>query len=228
MKKKPEHIAFIMDGNGRWAKKKLLPRKVGHREGVIIMREVINICSEYEFKVVSFYAFSTENWNRPEGEINALFAMLKEFAIKEIPKLASNNLVVRFMGDLSRLPKDVKDAIDSSISKCEGNTGLIVNIGMNYGGRDEIVSAVNKLMADGVTHVDIDMINNALYTGDLIDPDIMVRSSGEIRLSNFMLWQLAYTELFFREELWPDFDRKIIDEIIKEYYSRDRRFGKVK
>ena len=224
----PKHIAFIMDGNGRWAKKKLLPRKAGHREGVMAMRRVIDICGNYGVEIVSFYAFSTENWSRPKEEIKALFSMVKSFAKKEIPKLASDNIVVRFMGDLSRLPEDVREAIEISTSQCEGNTGLIINIGINYGGRDEIVYAVNKLIASGVTSVDIPTLNNALYTGDLCDPDIMVRSSGEVRLSNFMLWQLAYSEFIFRDELWPDFDKKIIDEILVEYSTRDRRYGKVK
>lgn len=224
----PTHIAFIMDGNGRWAKKRMLPRSAGHREGVKAMREVVEICAEYGVKVVSFYAFSTENWSRPQNEIDALFDMLKTFSEKEVPKYAKRNFVVRYMGDLSRLPDDVRDAVETSVALCNGNTGTVVNIGINYGGRDEIAHAVNKLIADGKTSVTVENISSALYTQGLPDPDLMVRSSGEVRLSNFMLWQLAYTEFVFRPEFWPDFDRKVIDEILLEYSGRDRRFGKVK
>ena len=224
----PKHIAFIMDGNGRWAKKRMLPRKLGHREGVKAMRRVIDACKDFGVEIVSFYAFSTENWSRPQDEIDALFGMVKSFATSEIPKLAKNNFVVRFMGDLSMLPEDVRCAIEESIENCSDNTGLVINIGLNYGGRDEIVHAVNSIIADGIKSVDINSLSKYMYTGDLADPDLMVRSSGEERLSNFMLWQLAYSELVFRDELWPDFDKGIIEKVILEYSSRDRRYGKVK
>lgn len=224
----PTHIAFIMDGNGRWAKKRLMPRSYGHREGVKAMRDVIEICSNYGIKIVSFYAFSTENWSRPKEEVDTLFSMLKSFTEKELPKYAKRNFVVRFMGDISKLPQDVKDAINKNIELCKNNTGTIVNIGINYGGRDELCHAVNTLLERGVKMVTVDDISKALYTHDLPDPDLMVRSSGECRLSNFMLWQLAYSEFVFTDVLWPDFNKKVIDDILVEYSKRDRRFGKVK
>lgn len=222
----PEHIAFIMDGNGRWAKNKHLPRSVGHREGVASMRRVVEACYVKGVKVVSFYAFSTENWSRPKEEIETLFGMLEKFAKSEIPKYAKRNFIIRVMGDLSALPSNVSNALQENMKLCEGNNGMIVNLGINYGGRDEIVYAVEKILEKGLD-VTKENISKNLYTGDLPDPDLMVRSSGEVRLSNFMLWQLSYAEMIFLDTLWPDFDEKTVDEIINQYNKRDRRFGRV-
>lgn len=223
----PKHIAFIMDGNGRWAKKRMLPRKAGHKEGVQAMRKVVEACHDRGVKVVSFYAFSTENWQRPQEEIDALFAMLEKFAKSEIPKYAKRNFVIRIMGDIEPLPESVKNALKENIALCEGNDGIVVNLGINYGGRDEIINAVKQMVAKGEEITKQNLSNN-LYTSGLPDPDLMVRSSGEVRLSNFMLWQLSYSEMIFVDTLWPDFDEKTIDEIIQKYNKRDRRFGKVK
>lgn len=222
----PANIAFIMDGNGRWAKNKHLPRSVGHREGVTSMRRVVEACYAKGVKVVSFYAFSTENWSRPKEEIETLFGMLEKFAKSEIPKYAKRNFIIRVMGDLSALPQNVSKALQDNMKLCEGNDGMIVNLGINYGGRDEIVFAVNQLLQKGL-EVTKENIGKNLYTSDLPDPDLMVRSSGEVRLSNFMLWQLSYSEMIFLETLWPDFDEKTVDEIINQYNKRDRRFGRV-
>lgn len=223
----PEHIAFIMDGNGRWAKKRLLPRKAGHKEGVKAMRTVVEACFKKGVKVVSFYAFSTENWNRPEDEVSALMDMIEKFAITEIPKYAKRNFVVRVMGDLDRLPENAKKALEDGMTLCKGNDGMVVNIAINYGGRDEIVYACRKLAKSG-EEITKESISANLYTAGLPDPDLLVRSSGEVRLSNFMLWQLSYAEMIFIDKLWPDFDEQTIDEIITQYNKRDRRFGKVK
>lgn len=222
----PKHIAFIMDGNGRWAKNKHLPRSVGHREGVTAMRKVVEACHDRGVNVVSFYAFSTENWSRPKEEIDTLFDMLEKFAKSEIPKYAKRNFIVRAMGDLSALPANVSTALQDNMKLCDGNTGMVVNLGINYGGRDEIVHAVKKLVEKGI-EVTKENISDNLYTCGLPDPDLMVRSSGEVRLSNFMLWQLSYSEMIFVDTLWPDFDAKTIDEIICQYNKRDRRFGRV-
>ena len=222
----PKHIAFIMDGNGRLAKNKHLPRSVGHREGVTSMRRVVEACYEKGVQVVSFYAFSTENWSRPKEEIKTLFSMLEKFAKSEIPKYAKRNFIIRCMGNLSELPDNVRIALESNMKLCDGNDGMVVNLGINYGGRDEIVYAVKKLIDKGL-EVNKQNISSNLYTADIPDPDLMVRSSGEVRLSNFMLWQLSYSEMLFLDTLWPDFDGKTVDEIIKQYNKRDRRFGRV-
>lgn len=222
----PKHIAFIMDGNGRWAKNKHLPRSMGHREGVLAMRKVVEACYKRGVEIVSFYAFSTENWSRPKEEIETLFDMLEKFAKSEIPKYAKRNFIIRVMGDLTALPKNVSDALQDNMKLCDGNDGMIVNLGINYGGRDEIVHAVNQLLAKGLQPT-VQNISDNLYTSGLADPDLMVRSSGEVRLSNFMLWQLSYSEMIFVDTLWPDFDSKTIDEIIAQFNKRERRFGRV-
>lgn len=222
----PQHIGFIMDGNGRWAKKRLLPRNAGHKQGVKAMQKVIDLANEYGIKAVSFYAFSTENWSRPQNEINALFNMIKSFATKELPHYAANNFVIKYMGDLSKLPQDIQLTLENSVEETKNNTGTIVNIGINYGGQDEIIYAVKELISSGV-EITKENLAKFMYTADLPDLDLIVRSSGEKRLSNFMLWQSAYAELTFTEEFWPDFDRDILDKILTEYSNRNRRFGKI-
>ena len=223
----PRHIAFIMDGNGRWAKKRLLPRKAGHKAGVKALARVIDACAELGVECVSFYAFSTENWKRPQDEIDALFGMVKQFADNELQTYADRNMRVRFMGDLSRLPEETRESISKVESAVAGNTGMVVNIGLNYGGRDEIAHAVARLVESG-DDITVENIGKYLYTSGLPDPDIIVRSSGEERLSNFMLWQCAYSEFVFVDDYWPDFDKKTIDNIIEIYNKRSRRFGGLK
>ncbi len=189
-----KHIAFIMDGNGRWAKKRLLPRKVGHREGVKALERVINACEKRGIKEVSFYAFSTENWSRPQEEIDALFDMVRKFADNELKSYVERNMTVRFMGDVTKLPKDTLDALNKITSAVRQNgEGMVVNIGLNYGGRDEIVTAV-KALVDSGEEITKENIESRLYTKGMSDPDVIVRSSGEKRLSNFMLWQSAYLQ----------------------------------
>lgn len=225
--KELKHIAFIMDGNGRWAKQRLMPRKYGHSEGVKAMKRVIEAADEYGIEAVSFYAFSTENWSRPQDEVESLFKMVDKFARDELEYYAEKGYRVRIMGDISRLPESTANALNSIIKRTAKNTGLTVNIGLNYGGRDEIIRAVNKLVKSGES-VAMDSISMALDTSGMPDPDIIVRSAGEQRLSNFMLWQAAYSEFIYRKEYWPSFDRDTLKGIIEEYSTRDRRFGKIK
>lgn len=225
--KELKHIAFIMDGNGRWAKQRLMPRKYGHSEGVKAMKRVIEAADEYGIEAVSFYAFSTENWSRPQDEVESLFKMVDKFAKDELEYYAEKGYRVRIMGDISRLPESTANALNSIIERTAKNTGLTVNIGLNYGGRDEIIRAVNKLIESG-NAVTMDSLSTALDTSGMPDPDVIVRSAGEQRLSNFMLWQAAYSEFIYRKEYWPSFDKDILKGIIEEYSTRDRRFGKIK
>lgn len=225
--KELKHIAFIMDGNGRWAKQRLMPRKYGHSEGVKAMKRVIEAADEYGIEAVSFYAFSTENWSRPQDEVDSLFKMVDKFAKDELEYYAEKGYRVRIMGDISRLPENTANALNSIIERTANNTGLTVNIGLNYGGRDEIIRAVNKLIESGKA-VTMESLSTALDTSGMPDPDIIVRSAGEQRLSNFMLWQAAYSEFIYRKEYWPSFDKEILKGIIEEYSTRDRRFGKIK
>ncbi len=224
----PRHIAFIMDGNGRWAKKRMLPRKLGHREGVKALRRMVDECEKAGIEMVSFYAFSTENWTRPQEEIDALFKMVGEFAEKNLSEYVRRGFRIMFMGDITKLPADTVAALKKILDQAKDNKGMIVNIALNYGGRDEILRAVNRILDSGVREIDMQTLSDCMYTGGLPDPDVIVRSSGEKRLSNFMLWQAAYAELFFVDDLWPDFDSAIFEKILREYSQRDRRYGNVR
>lgn len=224
----PNHIAFIMDGNGRWAKSKGLPRKVGHKFGVEALKVVIDECNKLGVKFVTFYAFSTENWSRPQDEIEALFEMIKKFAQNELEDYIKKGYRVNILGDLTQLPVDTCDCLLAIIKKSIDNKGIVVNIAINYGGRQEIVFAINKILQSGVREVDMQMVEDCLYTAGQPAPDVIVRSSGEKRISNFLLWQCAYSEFVFVDEHWPDFDKKMLNNIIEEYSKRERRFGKVR
>ncbi|MBE5762871.1 MAG: isoprenyl transferase [Clostridiales bacterium] len=224
----PKHIAFIMDGNGRWAKKRALPRKAGHKAGVDALKKVIEECQARGVQMCSFYAFSTENWKRPQDEINAIFKLVEDFAANELKKYVDKNYRVMCMGDLSLLPQKTQDSLKEIVDSGKNNTGMIVNIAINYGGRQEIVNAINYILQSGINKVDEQMVSDCIYTAGLPDPDIIVRTSGEERISNFMLWQLAYSEFLFIDTLWPDMDKKDIDYIINEYSKRNRRFGDIK
>ena len=224
----PRHIAFIMDGNGRWAKKRILPRKLGHREGVKALRRMVDECEKAGIEMVSFYAFSTENWTRPQEEIDALFKMVGEFAEKNLSEYVRRGFRIMFMGDITKLPADTVAALKKILDQAKDNKGMIVNIALNYGGRDEILRAVNRILDSGVREIDMQTLSDCMYTGGLPDPDVIVRSSGEKRLSNFMLWQAAYAELVFVDDLWPDFDSAIFEKILREYSQRDRRYGNVR
>ena len=217
-----------MDGNGRWAKKRALPRKAGHKAGVDALKKVIEACQARGVQMCTFYAFSTENWKRPQDEIDAIFKLVEVFAEKELQKYVDKNYRVMYMGDLSLLPKVTQEALKKIADSGKNNTGMIVNIALNYGGRQEIVNAVNYVLQSGVSKIDEQMLSDCMYTAGLPDPDVIVRTSGEERISNFMLWQLAYSEFLFLDTLWPDMDAKEIDYIIEEYSKRNRRFGDIK
>ena len=223
----PTHIAFIMDGNGRWAKRRLMPRKYGHKMGVEALKRVIAACDKLGVKEVSFYALSTENWSRPKDEIDALLGMIKKFADEEMKEYVDKNYRVRFMGELHRLPEETQKALESIAAAAMNNTGIVVNIGINYGGRDEIARAAAKV-AERNLSVTAENIDAYLDTAGMHDPDIIVRCAGEKRLSNFMLWQSAYSEFVFVDDFWPDFGEETVLRIIREYSGRERRFGGLK
>lgn len=229
----PQHIAIIMDGNGRWAKKRMLPRVAGHRKGVEVLRDVIKTSSELSVKYLTLYAFSTENWNRPKAEVKALMSLLVEFLRNEIAELHKNNVKICMLGDIDGLPGHAKAAIIDAIEKTKKNGGLQVNIAINYGSRTEIVNAI-KLMSKNISEgrlsidaIDEDLVSSYLDTGGIPDPDMLIRTSGEYRISNFLLYQIAYTELVFTKDdvYWPEFKRDIFLEAILEYQSRTRRYG---
>lgn len=223
----PTHIAFIMDGNGRWAKRRLMPRKYGHKMGVEALKRVIAACDKLGVKEVSFYALSTENWSRPKDEIDALLGMIKKFADEEMKEYVDKNYRVRFMGELHRLPEETQKALESIAAAAMNNTGIVVNIGINYGGRDEIARAAAKVTERNLP-VTAENIDAYLDTAGMHDPDIIVRCAGEKRLSNFMLWQSAYSEFVFVDDFWPDFGEETVLRIIREYSGRERRFGGLK
>lgn len=224
--KLPHHIAFIMDGNGRWASKRLLPRKAGHREGVKVMRNVISDCVHMGIKVVSLFAFSTENRKRPDDEVRALMQLIRDNIYDMLKELISEGVKVVFMGDLSYFDADIRESLDKVLYESKDGQKAVVNIGLNYGSRDEIIRAVNQCVREG-KEVDEAAFTSHLYTADLPDPDLIVRSSGECRLSNFMLYQAAYSEIVVSDALWPDFNKKELLSVLTEYSKRNRRFGKV-
>lgn len=216
-----KHIAFIMDGNGRWASKRMLPRPVGHKQGAATFKKVVTNCFELGIKVVTVYAFSTENWKRPQTEIDAIIKLLKEYIIDGIN---DGNVKINFIGDKQSLPRELVDLLLDAEEKTKDKT-KILNIAFNYGGRNEIVNACNKLIKDGKTDITEQDISDNVYTAGLPEPDLIVRTAGEYRLSNFLLWQSAYSELYFTNVYWPDFDKKQLDLAIQSFYSRKRRFG---
>lgn len=231
----PAHIAIIMDGNGRWAKARKLPRLSGHNAGMKAMKEIVKESSKLGVKHLTVYAFSTENWNRSEEEVSGIFKLVVAYVKKELAELHKNNVKVSILGDYSKLPKDAKDSLDTALAKTKDNTGLCFNIALNYGARAEIVSAAKQCAKSVLSgEIDIDDIteeyfSTKLYTGKNIpsipDPELLIRTSGEIRLSNYLLWQCAYSEFVFSEVMWPDFTPEIYRSCIEEYQKRDRRFG---
>jgi undecaprenyl diphosphate synthase len=223
----PTHIAIVPDGNGRWAAKRGLPRLAGHREGALNMARMIEYISEYPIKYVTFYGFSTENWNRPESEVNGLFKLVEHFIDEQLNKINEKNIRVRHIGRLSGLPVSLQNAIQKAMSLTANNSGMTLGIAYNYGGRAEILDAVTKLMTDPNRPAQLDekSFSHYLYTGDMPDVDLLIRTSGEARLSNFLLWQAAYSEYYFTDVLWPDFGKKDIEKALSEYSRRNRRFG---
>lgn len=229
----PHHVAIIMDGNGRWAKQKGLPRVAGHREGMKVVNKIVRKSNDIGVKVLTLYAFSTENWKRPKPEVEFLMKLPELYLDKELPKLIEQNVKVRLMGRRENLPEHTLRAVDTAIEQTKENTGLILNFALNYGSRAEIIDAVQSIAKDvhagAITHESIDesVIASYLMTKDLPDPDLLIRTSGEMRLSNFMLWQLAYSEFCFTDVLWPDFTEKHFMEAVHAYQQRGRRYGGV-
>ena len=226
----PEHIAIIMDGNGRWAKAKNRPRLFGHNAGMKTLKKIVRASSDAGIKILTVYAFSTENWKRSKEEVDGLMNIAIEYFKKEIGELHQNNVKVNVIGNLAGLNTKVREAAENAMVITAQNTGLTLNIALNYGGRDDIVFAVKELIRAGVSADEVteQSINDHLYTKGQPDPDLLIRTGGESRYSNFMLWQVAYTELAFTDIYWPDFDVEKYYEIIENYQKRDRRYGSVK
>jgi undecaprenyl diphosphate synthase len=223
----PRHIAIIMDGNGRWAKKRNLPRVAGHREGINSVREVVRVCGEIGVEYLTLYTFSRENWKRPQSEVSALMTLLVHTIRKEVKELNKNNVQLLTIGSLEDLPEDARKAMEEAKEVLKNNTGLKLNLALSYSGRSEILHAINRLLSKGVSHVDENVFSQELYTAAIPDPELLIRTSGESRISNFLLWQLAYTEIHVSQVLWPDFREKELLEAIADYQKRERRFGKV-
>ncbi len=227
----PRHVAIIMDGNGRWAKKRFLPRALGHREGAEAVRRTVKAAGEIGIGYLTLYAFSSENWKRPADEVDDLMGLLRLYLRNEVRELNDSHVRIRFIGSRERLSDDVLKLIDESEHLTAGNTGLTLVIALNYGAQAEIVSAVQHIAAQvargelAAEAIDEAMITRHLFTSDMPDPDLIIRTSGEQRLSNFLLWQAAYSELVFVETLWPDFDRAALEAAIADYRNRERRYG---
>ena len=228
----PAHIAIIMDGNGRWARRRSLPRVAGHRAGVEPVRITVETCARLGIEVLTLYAFSVENWKRPRGEVDTLWRLLRFYLRREVPEMMKNNIRFNALGRLEALSPQVRAELDEARGITSRNTGLQVNLAINYGGRTELVDAMNALLDEARAErtladlrVTEEMIQSRLYTAGLPDPDLLIRTSGEMRISNFLLWQIAYAELYVTETLWPDFGRTDLLRAIIDYQARDRRFG---
>lgn len=223
----PYHVAIIMDGNGRWAKKRGLPRVAGHRAGTDNLRRVLESCGELGIKMLTIYAFSTENWRRPEDEVKGLMSIFEDVIDRELPEFQAKGVRLRHIGKLDGLKPAFADKVRKAIELTKNNDKLILNIAFNYGGRAEIVEAVKTLIAKGIKADDIteEMISAHLYTADVPDPDLIIRTSGEMRVSNFLIWQGAYSEYYLAPVYWPDFDKEQMRLALEEYAKRHRRFG---
>jgi undecaprenyl diphosphate synthase len=228
----PAHIAIIMDGNGRWARRRRLPRVAGHKAGIGPVRSSVETCARMGVKVLTLYAFSVENWKRPRHEVETLWRLLRYYLRQELPDLQKNDIRLQAIGRTEALPEQVRAELESAVEATAGNRGLLVNLAINYGGRAEIVDAVNSVLEmarlDGsiaTLRLDEDLISTSLYTSNCPDPDLLIRTSGEMRISNFLLWQIAYAELYVTETLWPDFTRTDLLQAVLEYQKRDRRYG---
>jgi len=223
----PTHVAIVPDGNGRWAEKRGLSRLAGHSAGVKIMRAMIEHLNDYQIKYVTLYGFSTENWGRPEDEISGLFRILEERIGKDVPQLHKKGIKVRHIGRLGELPAWLQKSINSAEELTKNNTGMTLNLAFNYGGHVEILDAVRRIIAEGIPPEKIDekLFSSYLYTAGLPDVDLLIRTGDELRLSNFLIWQTAYSEYYFTQVLWPDFTKEDIDKALLAYSQRERRFG---
>lgn len=230
----PTHVAVIMDGNGRWATQQKLPRIAGHRQGARTLKELLRCCKDWGIEILTAYAFSTENWRRPTEEVDFLMLLFEKMLRRELGEMHREGVRINFVGDLSELPKSLQNEMQRSMLETSNNNDVQFNVAVNYGSRKEIISAcrqVAELVEKGEIkpeNIDEDLITKNLYTADIPAPDLLIRTSGEKRLSNFLLWQMAYSEMYFTDTLWPDFDRSAFKEAILSYQNRERRFGKVK
>ena len=228
----PRHVAIVMDGNGRWAEKRHKPRLYGHKAGADSVRDVVEISREIGIEILTLYAFSSENWNRPAGEVTGLMSILQSYLTSELSRMLKNDIRLTCIGDMSKLPDGVRMVLQDSIQKTSGNSSLILNLALSYGSRNEMVRAA-RLLADKCVRgeltpeeIDIETISNHLYTAGIADPDLLIRTGGEARLSNFLLWQVSYAEIYFTDVMWPDFRKKEFLLAITDFQSRERRFGK--
>jgi undecaprenyl diphosphate synthase len=227
----PTHIAIIMDGNGRWARMRNLPRLIGHKQGVKTVKKIVSSCSRLGVKYLTLYAFSTENWKRPKIEVQGLMRLLKEFLRKEIEEMDKNNVRLMTIGDISKLPEFARQELKIAKQTLNDNKGLTVILALNYGAKSEIIDAIKRFSKDCMNgilnpeNLDENIFSKYLYTAGLPDPDLLIRTSGQMRISNFLLWQTSYTELYFTDKLWPDFDEEDLTLAIEDYSKRKRRFG---
>ena len=225
---RPHHIAIVMDGNGRWAKRRMLPRALGHRAGAEAVRKVVRLCGELGIQALTLFAFSTENWQRPEDEVNKLMSLFLNALEKEVPKLHKNQVQLKVIGDIGRFSQVIQQRVQEAEALTANNTGLKLRIAANYGGSWDMLQAMQRFAADNpqdVSQVDEQQLAPYLSTADLPELDLFIRTGGEQRVSNFLLWQLAYAELFFTDTLWPDFDRQALETAINTFAQRERRFG---
>jgi len=227
LSKLPTHIAFVPDGNGRWAERRGLPRLHGHRAGAENMQRMVTYLNEYPIKYVTLYGFSTENWSRPQDEVYGLFHLLEEFIITYVPEISKKGIQLRHVGRLNQLPEYLQIAIKNATELTSKNDRMVLNVAFNYGGRGEIVDAARRILTDGIKPEEVDekLFNSYLYTRDSPDVDLLIRTGDETRLSNFLIWQTAYSEYHFTKVLWPDFGKKDIDRALLSYSKRERRFG---
>ena len=223
-----QHIAIIMDGNRRWAKEKLLPSAMGHQKGVDSLRSTMRLFDEFGIKYLTVYAFSTENWNRKKEEVEFLMGLLAKTLLNELDDMHRENVKIRFLGDISQLNKNLIKIVNDAQEKTKNNTGVNLNIAFNYGARNEIVHAMQSIIKEGIApeQINEETISKHLYTKDIPDPDLLIRTGGEKRISNYLLWQLAYSEIYVTDTYWPEFDRKELTKAIVEFEKRNRRFGK--
>ncbi|MCA6071800.1 MAG: isoprenyl transferase [Endomicrobium sp.] len=221
----PVHVAIIMDGNGRWAERRSLPRAFGHKQGVKTVKRIVKAAGSLGVKVLTLYAFSTENWKRPRTEIKTLFSLLEQFIKKELEELNNSSVKLRILGDLSKFPENLKAEIENACEITSKNTGLELNVALNYGARQELLHAFEEMLRQDIKKPTEELVSSFLYTAGQPDPDLLIRTSGELRMSNFLLWQIAYSEIYITDKLWPDFTQHDLENAIAEFKKRERRFG---
>ena len=229
----PRHVAVIMDGNGRWAKRRGLPRIIGHRQGVDALKNLLRCCNDWGIEALTAYAFSTENWGRPHEEVDFLMTLFERVLMRELQEMMEENVRIQFVGNLAALPRSLQTQIERSMNLTQENTGIQFTVATNYGGRQEILQAARAIATQvqqgqiQPEEIDEELFSQHLYTANVCDPDLLIRTSGEMRLSNFLLWQMAYAEIYITDALWPDFDREEFHRALSDYQQRQRRFGKI-